>query len=314
MISVVIPARNGGEDLARCLAGIGAQRVDEEIEIVVIDSGSTDGSAEIARAAGAVVTEIDPDEFGHGRTRNLGVQVARGELLVFTSQDAVAHDEHWLAALSAAARSGPEVAGAYGRQLPHEDARPPERFFLDFLYGPEARIQRVREDEELTFETTLFSNVNAGIPRWALERFPFRDDLTMSEDQEWSRRALRAGFSLVYEPRAAVRHSHAYTIRSAFQRFFDSGMSAEHSYVEGDGSRAALRRAGARYAREEITWLWTTGQARWIPYTVLYELAKFTGLQLGLRHRRLPRRLVSRFSTLTPRENTPATTPDASPD
>jgi rhamnosyltransferase len=297
VISVVIPVKNGGGELERCLAGIAAQKVDDEVEVVVVDSGSTDGSPEVARAAGAVVEVIDPAEFGHGRTRNLGVQLARGELIVFTSQDAVAVDDRWLAYLSAAVRTGPEVAGAYGRQLPHPDARPPERFFLDFLYGPVPRSQRVRDGEELTFESTLFSNVNAAVPRSALERFPFRDDLTMSEDQEWSRRALRAGFSLVYEPRAAVRHSHAYTIRSAFRRFFDSGVSAEHAYVEGDASRAALRRAGARYAREELAWLWQSGQRRWIPYTAVYELGKFAGLQLGLRHHRLPRSLVRRMSS-----------------
>jgi GT2 family glycosyltransferase len=313
MISVVIPVRDGGDDLERCLAGIAAQQVDEEVEVVVVDSGSSDGSVAVARAAGAVVTEIDQAEFGHGRTRNLGVQLARGDLLVFTSQDAVANDERWLASLSAAARSGAEVAGAYGRQLPHHDARPPERFFLDFMYGPQPRVQRLRDGEELTFETTLFSNVNAAIPRWALERFPFRDDLTMSEDQEWSRRALRAGFSLVYEPGAAVRHSHAYTVRTAFRRFFDSGVSAEHAYVEGDASRAALRRAGARYAREELVWLWTSGRRRWIPYTAVYELGKFAGLQLGLRHKRLPRRLVSRLGALPPQRDVTATGADAPP-
>ena len=85
-------------------------------------------------------------------------------------------------------------------------------------------------------------------------------------------------------------------IRSAFRRFFDSGVSAEHAYVEGDESRAALRRAGARYAREELAWLWTTGRRRWIPYTAVYELGKFAGLQLGLHHRRLPRSLTRRLS------------------
>ena len=96
-------------------------------------------------------------------------------------------------------------------------------------------------------------------------------------------------------------HSHAYTIATAFRRFFDSGISAEHSYVEGDESKAALRRAGSRYAREELAWLWRTGRRRWIPYTVVYELGKFAGLQLGLRHNRLPRSLVSRLSGLPPR-------------
>ena len=297
MISVVIPVKNGGDDLVRCLAGIDVQRVEEQVEVVVVDSGSTDRSVERARAAGATVHEIPPEDFGHGRTRNLGVRIARGDLVVFTSQDAVADDELWLARLAAAARSAPDVAGAYGRQLPHADARPPERFFLDFLYGPTPRVQRLAPTEALTFEATLFSNVNAAVPRPTLERFPFREDLTMSEDQEWSRRVLRAGLALVYEPHAAVRHSHPYTIRSAFRRFFDSGVSAEHAYVEGEESRKALRRAGARYARDELRWLWRTGSRRWIPYTVVYELAKFAGLQLGLRHDRLPRRLARRLSS-----------------
>jgi rhamnosyltransferase len=297
VISVVIPVKDGGADLSRCLRGIGAQQVGEEVEVVVVDSGSTDGSADLARAAGAVVHEIRAEEFGHGRTRNLGVGLARGELVVFTSQDAVADDDGWLARLAAAARSAPDVAGAYGRQLPHPDARPPERFFLDFMYGPDERVQRLEPGAESTFEVTLFSNVNAAIPRAILERYPFRDDLTMSEDQEWSRRVLRDGLALVYEPLAAVRHSHAYTVRSAFRRFFDSGVSAEHAYVEGDESRAALRRAGARYAREELAWLWSSGRRRWIPYTVVYELGKFAGLQLGLRHHRLPRSLVRRLGS-----------------
>jgi rhamnosyltransferase len=297
VISIVLPVKDGGRDLDRCLAAITAQQVDEGVEVVVVDSGSTDGSPDRARAAGAVVHEIPPEEFGHGRTRNLGVSIARGDLVAFTSQDAVADDDRWLGSLAAAARSGPDVAGAYGRQLPHGDARPPERFFLDFLYGPSARVQRLGAGEELTFEATLFSNVNAAVPRPLLERYPFRDDLTMSEDQEWSRRVLRDGYSLVYEPLAAVRHSHAYTIGSAFRRFFDSGVSAQHAYVEGGMSRAALRRAASRYAREELAWLWRTGRRRWIPYTAVYELAKFAGLQLGLRHERLPASVKQRLSS-----------------
>jgi len=110
-----------------------------------------------------------------------------------------------------------------------------------------------------------------------------------------------------------VRHSHAYTVRTAFRRFFDSGVSAEHAYVEGDASRAALRRAGARYAREELAWLWTSGRRRWIPYTAVYELGKFEGLQLGLRHKRLPRRLVARLGALPPQRDVTATGADAPP-
>ena len=298
MISVVIPVKDGGADLVRCLEAIADQRVDEEVEVVVVDSGSRDGSVETARRLGARVHEIDPAEFGHGRTRNLGASLARGETLVFTSQDAYATGASWLAALTAAL-AGDDVAGAYGRQLPHADATPPERYFLDFLYGPRERVQAWTGPAEPTFEQTLFSNVNGAMPRAVWSEFPFADDLIMSEDQEWSRRVLLAGKTIVYEPRAAVFHSHAYTVASAFRRFFDSGVSAERSYASGGATPgSALRSAATRYAKGELEWLWSTGQRRWVPYTAAYELAKFAGLQLGRRHRRLPAALKRRFSAL----------------
>jgi rhamnosyltransferase len=299
VISVVIPVKDGGSDLVRCLEAIAGQEVGEEVEVVVVDSGSRDGSVEAARRLGARVHEIDPSEFGHGRTRNLGASLARGETLVFTSQDAYAADAGWLAALTAPLGGDDQVAGAYGRQLPHADARPPERYFLDFLYGRDERVQAWSGPDEPTFEETLFSNVNGALPRMIWSEFPFAEDLIMSEDQEWSRRVLLAGKSLVYEPRAAVFHSHPYTVASAFRRFFDSGVSAERSYASGGGAPgSALRSAAARYAKGELEWLWRTGQRRWIPYTAAYELAKFTGLQLGRRHRRLPVSLKRRLSGL----------------
>ncbi|HEY6068478.1 MAG TPA: glycosyltransferase, partial [Gaiellaceae bacterium] len=239
MISVLIPVKNGGAGLVRCLEGIARQEVEDEVEVVVVDSGSSDGSVERARDLGAHVHEIDPGQFVHGATRNLAAQLSRGDVLVFTVQDAVPADERWLATL-VGALDGAGVAGAYGRQLPHEDASPPERFFLDFMYGPTPRIQRLADVGELTFEQTLFSNVNSAIPRRVWERNPFQDDVRMSEDQEWSRRMLLSGRAIAYEPRAAVRHSHAYTLAGAFRRFYASGASANRSYVAGKPSRKAL--------------------------------------------------------------------------
>jgi rhamnosyltransferase len=287
VISVVIPVRDGGMDLVRCLEAIARQRVRDDVEVVVVDSGSADGSVERARRLGARVHCIPPQAFHHGKTRNQGVELARGETLVFTSQDAFAAKEDWLARLTAPLEDD-EVAGVYGRQLPHQDASPPERYFLDFLYGPEPRRQTLTSADDLTFEATLFSNVTSAIPRRIWAEFPFDEEIVMSEDQEWSRRVLRTGYALVYEPRAAVHHSHAYTLGGAFRRFFDSGASAERSYVDDSASKAALRRAGARYAQGELAWLWATGQRRWIPYAAAYELAKFAGLQLGRRHRAVP--------------------------
>ena len=296
MISIVIPVKNGGRDLVRCLDAISRQRIDGEVEVVVVDSGSRDGSLERARSMGAGVHSIHPTEFHHGRTRNLGAELAHGEILVFTSQDAYAADDMWLATLTAPLGRDDAVAGVYGRQLPKEDASPPERYFLDFLYGPNAREQRLDPGGELNFGVTLFSNVNSAMPRSVWDAFPFAEDIVMSEDQEWSRRVLVSGRTIVYEPEATVHHSHTYSLAGVVRRFFDSGASAERSYVDGTESRAALWKAGARYARGEVEWLWQTGQRRWIPYAAVYELAKFAGLQLGRKHRLLPTALKSRIS------------------
>jgi GT2 family glycosyltransferase len=295
MISVLIPVKDGGSDLVRCLDAINRQHVDDDVEIVVVDSGSTDGSADRARGAGARVHEIPAEEFVHGATRNLAARLSRGDILVFTTQDAEPRGDDWLASLVAALREA-GAAGVYGRQLPHDDATPPERFFLNFMYGDEPRTQRLDSVEALTYEHTLFSNVNSAIPRDVWARYPFRDDVVMSEDQEWSRRVLLDGMTIVYEPRAAVRHSHAYTLGEAFRRFYASGASADRSYVAGRSSRAALRTAMARYGREELRWLWSSGRRRWIPYTIVYELTKLAGLQLGLRHRLVPDVLAKRLT------------------
>ena len=288
MISIVIPVKNGGQDLRRCLDGIARQRVDDEVEVVVVDSGSSDGSDALAESAGARVHRIPPHEFNHGGTRNLGASLARGEALVFTSQDAVAERDDWLALLTAPLRD-PGVAGAYGRQVAHEDANPPERFFLDFLYGERARVQRVASPAELSMRTTLFSNVNSAIRRDVFERFRFVDDINMSEDQEWSQRVLLAGHAIVYEPRATVRHSHAYTLRTAFRRFYESGLSARRAYAPGGGSLAVVARTALSYAREEVGWLRRHRLLRWLPYTMLYEAAKGAGLVAGVVHDRVRR-------------------------
>ena len=298
MISVLIPVRNGGELLVKCLEAIGAQSIDEGYEVVIVDSGSTDGSVEKARSLGARVHEIPPAEFHHGRTRNLLASHARGEILVWTSHDAVPEGTAWLDLLTAPLRRGDEgVGGVYGRQLAHPDATPPERYFLDFLYGETARVQRASSVDELTMETTLYSNANSAMPRALLEKFPFADDVLIAEDQDWSRRVLLDGWSIVYEPRAAVRHSHAYTIRSAFKRFFESGVAGSRTFLAGGAqAQKALRRKGVEYALGELRWMARSGNARWIPYTCVYEGMKYVGIQLGNNHERLPRRLKRRWT------------------
>src|SRR5205809_7634195 len=96
---------------------------------------------------------------------------------------------------------------------------------------------------------------------------------------------LLTGHAIVYEPDAPVRHSHPYTLFTAFRRFFESGVAGSRTFLAGGASaQRTLRRKGADYARGELRWLAQSGHARWIPYTCVYEGLKFVGIQLGARH------------------------------
>lgn len=101
------------------------------------------------------------------------------------------------------------------------------------------------------------------------------------------------------QPEAAVHHSHKNTVRTAIKRAFDTGVSADRGFLAGGStSSAVFRREALRYGRKELAWLMRTGQRRWIPYTVTYELAKLLGVRLGAHHRRLHLWLKQRCSTL----------------
>ena len=117
VVTVAIPVLNGARYLDEVLTAVRAQRIDRELEILIVDSGSTDGSLEIAREHGAVVHQIDKSEFSHGGTRNRMMEMARGDHVVFITQDATPAHDGWLAALLEGFDQAGDVAAVFG---PHE--------------------------------------------------------------------------------------------------------------------------------------------------------------------------------------------------
>src|SRR4051794_25885978 len=98
-VTVAIPVLNGGRILEETLAGVRSQELDRPLELLVADSGSTDGSREAAVRQGAELIDVPPGEFGHGRTRNLLMQRASGGHVAFLTQDATPAGRGWLKAL-----------------------------------------------------------------------------------------------------------------------------------------------------------------------------------------------------------------------
>lgn len=285
LISILLLTLNGGRRLETALAALASQTRWPDAELVVIDSGSTDQTLDVVRGYTAHIHRLRPGEFGHGRTRNLAARLARGEWLVYLSQDAVPANTAWLATLTRHLAE-PDMAATFGRQLPPDDVGPIETFFLEQTYPP-----RAFEHSPLDRPTPggirriFFSNVNSAIQKPAWERCPFPEDVVMSEDQAFARAALAAGYRIRYDPEAAVYHGHRYSLGQLFRRNFDSGYSLRD--ISGD-RWLDVARLGAGYVWAEMRSLARHGHWAWMPYAVVYEAVKSAGFAAGKAGHRLP--------------------------
>ena len=121
-VSVVIPTFNAGPGFEELLRKLDAQEGDFEREVVVVDSGSTDGTAELAARHGAILHSVSKASFDHGATRDLGVSLSSGEYVALTVQDAMPLDERWLATMVENLQNDGRIAAVYGRHVPRPDA------------------------------------------------------------------------------------------------------------------------------------------------------------------------------------------------
>lgn len=215
-VSVVILTLNAGPGFLDLLERVRAQEGDFDAEIVVVDSGSTDGTAELAERYGTHVHRISKREFNHGATRNLGISLSSGEYVALLVQDALPADGRWLAAMVEDLERDERVAGVYGRQLARPEAGTLTRVLVNSLASasPERREQFAGGPEEYRRlppakrrRLAAFDNVSSCIRRSVWEEFPF-DRTDFGEDIRWGKRVVEAGYKLVYEPRSAVYHSH----------------------------------------------------------------------------------------------------------
>ena len=292
-ISIIILTKNAGNLFAEALAGLFACKGIDEAEIILIDSGSQDLTLKYAASYPQIqIHRILPSEFGHGRTRNLGARLAHGDILLYLVQDATPASPDFLQRLTALL-ANQEVAATFGRQLPRVSANPVEQFFLHATYPDFPQTRAYNVSQGLTIRSIFFSNVCSALRRRVWERIPFDEHLIMSEDQQWAKEVLLQGYSIVYEPAAAVFHSHNYGLKKVLQRNFDSGYSLR-GVVEDSAVR--MLRYELNFIREGIKWLKNRGKAGSIPYFLLHEAVRVMGFALGQKAPLLPAWFNCRFS------------------
>jgi glycosyltransferase involved in cell wall biosynthesis len=302
--SVIIPVKDGARYLSEVLESVAQQRYDGEIEMLVVDSGSHDRSLDIARAAGARVLEIPPGSFGHGRTRNVAAEQARGECLAFLTQDATPASPQWLASLVGVLDEKDRVGLAFGPHLPRPDtppmlARELEEFFGSFTDAEGVRVDEAADPAEPA--SGFFSNVNACILRSCWEEVRFRD-VPYAEDQAFARDAFARGWRKAFVPAAGVLHAHDYPFWQFMRRYFDEyrGLRETLNHVEPlspaalrqvvrrgvGGDLAYMRQSGYGRARR-IAWAWRSGR---------HHGGRAVFSALGSRADRLPRAARERLS------------------
>lgn len=292
-VSVVIPVLDAAEYLPELLPAILGQEGVLVEEVVLVDSGSRDRTLEIA-ADFERLRMVAVDKFSHGRARNLGAAAACGDMIAFLSQDALPADRSWLRELCAPL-ADPTTAAVFSRQVPRAYANPMERFFLQTHFPPGERLVMRRSGAATpAFQREVFlSNVSAAMRRGTLERFPFDEQLIMSEDQQFARDVVAAGMAVVYNPDSIVRHSHNYSLKTVFQRYFDSIYSLTKLFSEHKVETSAAM--AAHYLGSELRYI-VRNNPLWLPYYFLYTMSKSAGAFLGHFAERLPRPLARGMS------------------
>lgn len=270
-VSVVVPVKDGARYLEELCAAVLAQ---SPHELLVIDSGSSDGSVQIARRAGADVLEIPAESFGHGRTRNLGAERTGGELICFLTQDATPVPG-WLDAYARAFAADPRLGAAYGPHLARPDTSPMIARELEEFFA----VQDAHPD--------FLSNVNACYRRACWEEIRF-EDVPYAEDQAFGRALRDTGWRKAYLAEAAVLHAHDYPPLDFMRRYFDEyrGLRATVGHVE------PLSLKGVRaQVRGDRQWLRAQGEAPTLAATArsaLHHGGRRVFSALGSRADRLP--------------------------
>src|SRR5690606_12320966 len=181
-VSVVIPVRNGGRSfrhLVRSLVNTRERMPPGDFEVLVIDAGSGVGPPELGEEAGFRVERIPPERSGHGRTRNLGVRLARGAFVCFLTDDVLPVTPDWPLRF-VRILSDPRTAGVYGRQVPR-DATTMEMYFVSLNYPAEPLRYELRPDGHHPRPgRVVFSNAFSAVRRDVALRIPIPEDADYS--------------------------------------------------------------------------------------------------------------------------------------
>jgi rhamnosyltransferase len=229
-LTAAILTYNGDKYLRRILDMLTHQEYDGSLEILVIDSGSTDETLDIVRAySGVRLHQIANTEFGHGKTRNLAAQLATGDIIAFLTHDAIPLTLSWASEIVAPFALDSKIVAVMGKQEPRYLCVPLIKYEIRGVFaqfGPDFGTSVFYKDSFASNQGVLdalafYSDVNSAARRdFLVNVIPYRD-VRYAEDQLFGRDVIDAGYHKAYAPRASVEHSNDLTLSEYGRRIFD---------------------------------------------------------------------------------------------
>ena len=293
-VSLIIPTLNAQNHFPALIDAIHKQSL-QPCEIIVIDSSSTDKTTHIAKDYGCCVESIERNAFDHGGTRTLAALMAKGEILLFLTQDALPADPYTFERIMEGFTL-PEIGAVYGRQLPYPDVNEFGTHLRLFNYSEKSYIRTYADKQIHGIKTAFLSNSFCAYKRSALQDIGFfKNNLILGEDMVAGALLLKGGYSLAYQADAKVYHSHNYTIWQEFQRYFDIGvlhhneswLLREFGKPEGEG---------LKYVLSEFRFLISNKKSPLILYSIVRNFFKYFGYKLGKIHTLFPISIVKYMS------------------
>jgi rhamnosyltransferase len=277
LVSIIMRSFNEGWALRGTLPALQAQDY-PNWELIVIDSGSTDGSQELLRAARpAHLVQITPAEYNPSRVMNHGLRLARSGFGIFLNADATPVDAHWLRPLVTALQD-PRVAACFGRQIPRPDCAAVFASDYERCFGP--RRESARWDH-------FFSMVSSGLRKDIWARRGFREDLQYAEDDEYTRWCRLQGHQVAYVPESIAMHSHNYTPDQSWKRSFGDARAIGQAWQGSPGGFNWPKTVLLGWLKDV---LWDTrfcarqGRLRELPHATRIRWRQRTGKLAGFRH------------------------------
>ena len=299
--TVFIPTWFGEQYLDEVLKAVFRQKVPFNFEVLIYDTSSKDSTPEIIKKyakkhANFRHKTITKEEFGHGKTRNAAAHDAKGEIVVYISQDVTPAHNRWLYEITKPFELNENIVGVIGKQDPRPHCFPLLKSEIRKTFngfGPDYGTTLFYNDDFIKDQSTydavcFYSDVNSAARKsFLVGKIPYQD-VPYAEDQLFGRDVIGAGYQKAYAPRANVVHSNDMTLGEYKHRMFDETMGLRKIGipVPVPGKRAIIKMVSRGIVRDTINILRDGQYSKkrklyWLILNPLYHIEKWRGVRLA---------------------------------